>query len=182
MDAYVVSALIRGRYHDYVARKSGQQIMHHPLRRGVLPTARGSHQEFPVANTERYFASIVLAAAFSQRRKLRVASWTDSVLSARRAMDAEELDLRPKEEENVALETAVRVAKQLDIRAHSSVLDRALETTAALGIGALTSFWLEGWVGFAVSAGVIASSAAGKEAGQGHRSYSPSRFGCHAAE
>ena len=67
-DAYILSALLRGRYHDFIARKSGLQIVHHPLREGVLSKPkRTDHKNFSVSNTERYLSNIVLASAFMEK-------------------------------------------------------------------------------------------------------------------
>jgi hypothetical protein len=165
-DAYVVSALIRGKYHDYVARKSGWQIMHHPLRATLLPAwGNRAGQEYPISGTEAYFANIILGSAYSHPRRNRLNEWTTNVLAARCAWRAGIIDLRPKLTDDIALAAAVRAARQLDVPCHSRTLDRALEVAASLGVGGLSSFTLTGWESLAAAGGtaVIAYLAKDKE-------------------
>ncbi len=159
-DAYVVSALLRGRYHDNVARKSGWQIMHHPLRNQVLPRVLArERREYQISSPESYLANIIVASAFSLRRSSRLELWTSNVISARRAWRAGAVDLYPKNNDDLALKAAVRAAREVDIRCHAEMLDRILDIAASLGVGALTSVTLSSWEALVASAATASASA-----------------------
>lgn len=150
VDAYVVSALLRGRFHDYVARRQASQVVHHPFRQSVLSRLHGSRTEYELENTERYLANIILAAAFAEKRhEARITVWAQNVLLARQGLMDESIALFPKRSDVVGLETAIRSAKQIGIRTHPKWLEHALDASVALGVGALSSFYLEGWGSFA---------------------------------
>lgn len=158
-EAYVVSALLRGRYHDEVARRSGWQIMHHPLRASVLARASvRSHQDFVVSSPQSYLANIILAASLSRRGSARISEWTEGVIAARQAWHAGAIDLHPKPSDEAALSAAIRAAQTVDIRCHSSALDRLLDFSVATGVGTLTSVLLSSWEGMVASAGVTSIS------------------------
>ena len=164
--AYTVSALIRGRYHDAVARRSGWQIMQHPLRSGVL-TARqvGGAEEFEVSSTLWYLSNIVLSGCFAERRARRLETWLANVSVARQAALAEELDLRPKRNDDLAEELAVNSARRLAIRVHPAMLDRALDAAAGLGVGTFSSFALHGWEALLAVAGSVGTATFAKSLG-----------------
>ncbi len=156
---YVVSALIRGRYHDNVARRANLQIMHHPLRNGVLrPLAGHACQEVQVSNTLAYLSNVLLASAFSQRHAQRMEVWLENLRLVRRASLAGALDLRAKTTDDVALALAVDAARKLDITVHRRALDRTLDAAAGLGVGGLTSFVVQGWEAFAAALGAAGLS------------------------
>jgi hypothetical protein len=158
-EAFVVSALIRGRYHESVARRSDWQIIHHPIRQPVLPSAMGKPAvEFPV-NTLQYLSNIILASAFAEKgHDARLACWTENVRKARSPALAGEIDLQAKGTDQVALDLAVRDAKRIGIRTHPSQIEQAFDAGAALGVGVLTSFYLVGWQSFAVAGGTYLAS------------------------
>lgn len=154
-DAYVISALLRGRFHDFIARKSGLQIMHHPLREGILSKPKQTvPKNFSVSNTERYLCNIVLASAFTEKNHAdRISAWTGNVRKVKNAASAGWIDTGMKDSEEVALDLAVDAAKRLDIRVHAKRIDEVLDVALAVGCGALTSFILTDWPGF--SAGLV---------------------------
>ena len=155
IDAYAISALLRGRYHDYIAQKSCLQIIHHPFRESVLsPLKTTDTAQFVVSNTELYLSNIVLAGAYAERgEKQRVSCWVENVLKVRKAVFAGAIDTGPKDFDKVALDLALEAAKKVDICIHSRWLDEVLDAVFAVGVGALTSFILNPWTGFVV--GVI---------------------------
>ena len=156
-DAYILSALLRGRYHENVAQVSSLQIIHHPVRFPVLPSSNGKPRiEFPVS-TERYLSSIILAGAFTERGvENRIACWIENVSKVRKMMQQERIDLRRKAHEEISFETAVEAARKAGVRSHPQWIDEALDISAACGVGILTSFYLASWESFLVSMGVYA--------------------------
>jgi len=144
--AHVLSILLRGRYHDLVARSAGIQVMHHPVRAPMLPKL--SEQDLPpvpyeLTNSERFMAQLLWASGFAERdadRRIRL--WSDNVRLVRTAVLAEAIDLPHRTSETRALDTAVDAAR---IRAHSRLVDDAIDLLLAAGVGVLTSFVVNGW-------------------------------------
>ncbi|WP_157252214.1 hypothetical protein [Nonomuraea typhae] len=152
-EAYVVSLLLRGRYHDSVARDSGWQIVHHPVRHAVLPAMRApAGQSFALSMPETFLANIILASAFSQRRSVRLGSWAENVLAARRAYRTGALDAPLARHPRDPVASAVHAARTLHIRCHRETFDRTLDVAASVGFGYLSSVLLEGWESVAASA------------------------------
>jgi len=149
-DAYVLSALIRGRYHDHVARESELQILHYPIRQPLLPDLnRTKIQEFHVSNTEQYLSNIILAGAFAEQKyEKRIALWGESILKARKGVYSGIIDLRPKDYDSVAIGQAVNAAKRLDIRTYPKWIETTIDASIAIGSGVLTTFVLKGWERF----------------------------------
>jgi hypothetical protein len=146
-DAYVLAALLRGRFHDHFAEAADLQIMHHPFRYSFLPKKSETAIVVPT-NTEKYFTSIILASAFAERTaKGRIALWAENVAKARRANKEGDIDLRHKPSNRRAEEKAVRAAKSADLTLHSRTAAAALDVILALA-QSLTWFGLFSWAGF----------------------------------
>ncbi|MEU4215065.1 hypothetical protein [Actinoplanes sp. NPDC026623] len=147
--AHVLSILLRGRYHDLVARSAGIQVMHHPVRGPMLPEL--SEADLPpvpyeLTNSERFMAQLLWASGFAERdadRRIRL--WSDNVRLVRTAVLAEMIDLPHRTSESRALDTAVDAARSAGVRAHSRLVDDAIDLLLAAGVGALTSFVVNGW-------------------------------------
>lgn len=118
-DAFVVSALLRGRYHDYAAEDSEIQILSHPIREPILRRfSSASRISIEVSNTERYLANIAVAGAFAEKsHEARVALWVENVLKLRCGRD--QVNLGQKDRDETARDTAVEAARRFDIRIHS---------------------------------------------------------------
>ena len=147
--AHVLSILLRGRYHDLVARSAGIQVMHHPVRAPMLPEL--SDVDLPpvpyeLTNSERFMAQLLWASGFAERdadRRIRL--WADNVRLVRTAVLAEVVDLPHRTSETRALDTAVDAARNAGVRAHSRLVDDAIDLLLAAGVGVLTSFVVNGW-------------------------------------
>ncbi len=160
--AYVASTLIRGRYHDTVASKSGLHIVHHPLREGIFdrsPSAR--RQDVHLSAPTIYLAHIVVAAAFAQRRGDREGSWLDSLRELRRANDRERLDLRDKLAESAAIDAAVAAAREANIRVHRVLWDQILEYSIVVA-GTFAGLFVEPWTAASIALGSEAGVAVAK--------------------
>jgi hypothetical protein len=147
--AYVLSILLRGRYHDLVARSAGIQVMHHPVRSPMLPELSDVDLApvlYELTNSERFMAQLLWASGFAERdtdRRIRL--WSDNVRLVRTAVLAEMVDLPHRTSEARALDTAVDAARSAGVRAHSRLVDDAIDLLLAAGVGALTSFVVNGW-------------------------------------
>lgn len=159
-DAYVVSALLRGRYHDYLARDSSLQIIHHPIRLPILPSSKGKTRiEFPVSNVESYLSHIILASTFAEKSlNNKIKCWEENMRRVRKEALRGSIDLRQKDYDDVAYELALKAAEQSNIRIHSKLFTDALDATVALGVGVFTSFFLVGWSSFIVGGIAYAAS------------------------
>lgn len=146
--AFTIAALLRGRYHDYVAKELPLQIMHHPIRaKPVLLNLQGKPKtEFMVSNTEQYLSMIILGGAFAEKtRENRISCWAENVRKVRNAVFNQAIDLRPKSYDEVAENHAVEIAQRLNIRTYPQFIEQAFDVAVAMSVGILTSFVLTGW-------------------------------------
>lgn len=159
--AYIISALIRGRFHDDVARRSDWQIMHHPFRDSILAgaTSISKADEIGVSNTERYIANILMASAYKQRPAVRVQAWVQNVIRVREAVKAGAIDARPKDSDEMALDIAVRDIRNLAIDFKGRYLDLCLGASASIGMAGYTTFFVAPWVGLGISVGSVLAGA-----------------------
>jgi hypothetical protein len=145
-EAYVVSGLLRARYHEAIAKGAGQQVLHHPLRRPALPAVGQRPKVFGVSNTEFYLTQIIIGDALSHRRMPdRVTAWAENMWRVRKRSLAQDLDLRSKPTEDKALEQAVGVARNCDVPAPARWVERAVDMGVAVGAGALAGIVLHSW-------------------------------------
>ena len=147
IDAFVVAALLRGRYHDHIAEAANMQIIHHPIRHGILPKKKET-TVFMLTNTEEYLTSIILAGALSEKKvKDRIAVWADNVIKARNAAKIGLIALSQKDSNSVAESLAMAAAKRLDLRTYSRLTAIRFEAMSSLIIGGLIYLVLCPWAG-----------------------------------
>jgi len=145
IDAYVIAALLRGRYHEYVSEAAGLQIIHHPLRYAILPAKKESI-EFPLTNTEKYFVSIILAGALSEKKvEDRISLWASNVIEAKKAVITGRIDLSHKDSNSIAESLAVDAAKCLDLRIYSRLTTTVFDALSSVLVSGLVSFVLFAW-------------------------------------
>lgn len=154
-DAFVISTLMRGRYHDYAAKNSGLQIMHHPMREVVLPRKKVT-SEFVLSNTEQFLTSLVLHSALNELRlDARINLWAENIIKVKTAISQQKIDLLHKDSVDVALDSALNAAKQADIRFHPRYMEVAFDLVVSAGMGALTAFTLAPWLSISPWVGVV---------------------------
>jgi hypothetical protein len=153
-EAYLVSLLMRGRYHESIAKYTSSQLMHHPVRRSVLwagsslPPRTMMHD---VPNTMFYMALILLLSAFGERRRThRINLWAENLNRIRKAALIEDIDFAHKRSDDVAVRVVLREAKRLGLRAHPKWIEKGIDIGLVLGTGILTSFALSPFAGLAV--------------------------------
>ncbi|MFE0156481.1 hypothetical protein ACFWY5_55785 [Nonomuraea sp. NPDC059007] len=108
---------------------------------------------------ETYLATIILAAAFSQRRAARLGGWAENVIAARPAYRSGALDAPLARHPHDPIASAAHAARTIDVRCHSEALDRTLDVAASVSFGCMSSVMLEGWQSVAVSALAASASA-----------------------
>lgn len=160
--AHVLSIMFRGRYHDLVARDMGIQVLHHPVRTALLPdlSVPGSEPiRHDVTNSERFMAQLLWASGFAERRHdARIRLWAENVRLVRLAVQAEAVDLPQRSSEDRAMETAIDAARKAGVRTHSRLVDDCSDLVIAMGIGALSSFVVNGWPDMYVTLGTYIAS------------------------
>lgn len=140
-DAFAISALLRGRYHENVARSSAWQIMHHPSRYPILASLKGKPRaEFLISNTEFYFSNIILAGAFAESPKNRIKCLVENISKVKEATLAEKIDLRPKRLKDISLDAAVDAVKKAGIRTYPQWIEEAIDHSFSLGVNLLSLF------------------------------------------
>ncbi len=163
--AYVVSALLRGRYHDYVAgakvdSPDGRQstsIIHHPIRELYLPKLHGAREEeYPLSKTVEYLASIILMGAFEESPDRRSDTWADNMYKVLTTINDKESDLRLKSRDRNSVDCAVEIAHAANIRAHHHLIDAGLRLGWAAGVGVATTFVFTPWPWISVLASIAA--------------------------
>jgi hypothetical protein len=160
--AHVLSILLRGRYHDLVARNAGIQVLHHPVRAPMLPELPETDPPpvpYDLTNSERFMAQLLWATGFAERSpERRIMLWADNVRLVRTAVLAELIDLPHRTSETRALDTAVDAARKAGVRAHSRLVDDGVDLVLATGVGALSSFVVNGWPDMVITLAAYAGS------------------------
>jgi hypothetical protein len=147
-DAYVLSALFRGRYHDAHAQLAERQIMHHPFRRGLLrPTPAASQERFQVSPVENYLAFILLNAAWKERGlHARASRWAANVLLTRRELATLRRSSLEAATAEAAEARAAEIAHRAGVKVEPKWVETALELSVGFGAAALAHFALLGWL------------------------------------
>ena len=159
--AYHIDLLVRGRYHDETALLQSGQVMHHPCREPILRRLSGSRTGYRVTNSDRAFASVLLAGALAERTpQKRMDLWLENVLAARKAAQCGEFHLAGHENDEAARRAAAQQARKLGLRTHAELYDDITDAAIAAGTGLLTSFILSGWVDVAIAVAMYASAKA----------------------
>jgi len=151
--AYAASTIIRGRYHEEVARKLRIQLLRHPLRGIISKTrTRPPMAEILVPQSAWCLACIILYGAARQKRlDDRLRCWTDNVRRIRAFLDRGGVQLA-EGTGHAAVDAALLVARRARIQIVDSRLDDFFEIVAGLGVGVLASIFLSPWLGFPAGA------------------------------
>ena len=153
-DAYVLSALFRGRFHDTVAELEGRQILHHPLRRPLLKKTPNSLQRsFGISAVETRLGHIVLGAAWKERGlKSRSQRWASNLLIVRNELANWSKKDFDTVSASAAENKAVEIAHRAGIKVEPKWVERVVDLAVGFGAGALTHFLFSGWIGSAIGA------------------------------
>lgn len=145
--AYLISALIRGKFHEFIAQDEGLQLISHPFRKFVqakLPKAR----EVLVSNSEQYFVKMIVGAAIRETsRRRRVGKWLSTIENARKAIDAKRIYLPNASTISDGEKRAAQAVKEIGLCTTPKLARSAFELVLKLAGGALVSIALTPWVG-----------------------------------
>ncbi len=158
-DAFMAAAILRGRFHDFIASQMQWQIMHHPIRQHILiPLSKGTGYRIPEA--VEYLAQIIANSAMKEQKpKDRILSWTENIRATQEAYCQNVIPeiVNPELRQEKALELAIKTAKKLQIRVYPRSLENQLEWAMMSGATLVTSL-LGLWIVFpwgALAGGVI---------------------------
>lgn len=149
-NCFLLGLLLRGFYHDFIAKRRAEHIAHHPLRMAFLQPTQGEPLVFDQTSTENYLTNIVLHDALCEKTlKGRLERWVNNIKRIQEANipHHEKIDLREKDEPELALEKAVEAAKTVNIYVHSNELEEFLAGTAKATID-IVSYLLTPFVGY----------------------------------
>ena len=154
-DAYVISAVLRGRYHESIGRNMGG-VVHHPIREGALVQApAGTRTTIPVSPSVDFFLNIIFNASIKQRTsKSRIKSWIGNVEEARRNPQI----LRKLSESDYdgsrAMHLAAEAAQTIGIQVYPDWV-KLCDVSLSLGLGALSSFVVTDWRAFLLTTATV---------------------------
>lgn len=162
-DAFIASAILRGGFHEFVACQMRWQILHHPIRQHILvPLSQGVEHRIPW--TYVYLAQIIANGAMEEQKlKDRIICWTENIRITQEAYCQNIISKIIKKElkKKEALDLAIKIAKELQIRVYPHSLDNQLELAVMSGITLGTSL-LGSWIVFpwgALAGAVIGGNA-----------------------
>ncbi len=133
-DAFSLTAILRGRHHDYVAKSCNENILHHPIRRRALSPLDPTHGRAATWQ-ETYFALIIIASAMREyRRTDRMLHWAENVKIARNAIHQNKSINFPEEPLNQekALNFALKASKEAGLKYYSKHLSAGIDLLISL--------------------------------------------------
>jgi hypothetical protein len=152
-EAWLLSGIIRGKYHMHLAAKEGIHLLQHPYRKYIKTRLKAAQPEL-VTNTEAYFINFIISSALLERKPdNRVKAWLDNINTARAAIESPSLNLREGDTESEAEDLAFGAAKRINLPCHSARLRKLVTLTVSSGLSAIIGFKISPWVsplGFAV--------------------------------
>lgn len=161
IDAWLTATIMRGHYHDELAKKLGRQHFRHPVRSlsrrdGVQNT---SQQLFSTNDAQRHFAAILLGLSLSATDpSARLRLYGENLTRCRSAIATGQLhlgDATVAMTDDVGLDRAVREAQALVRKGVLKVDSRRFVwgVDASIGLAAaMSGFSLSPWVGVIVGA------------------------------
>jgi hypothetical protein len=162
VDSWLIATLLRGVYHDELARRRSRQNFRHPVRSFMPATPEASPQLFPASSAQRYFAGIVIGLSFTEKNPLaRSGLYGENLTRCRTAIANRRLLLGEDALEmtdNVGLDRAIREAQAL-IKADVLKTDHARFSRAvdiATGLSAsIAGFYLSPWAALVAGTGTV---------------------------
>lgn len=144
--AYAAAAFARGPYHEMVAsRRKGAKIVHHPMRRLILPPGNDAETVI-LSNGAEFLARIALGgAALERNSERRLTRYVENIGMIREYLARNEVQRNSLTEvclyEDDAREMSVEVARCAGLAVHPWWLDKAIYITST-GTGGLLPVFL----------------------------------------
>ena len=151
-ECFLLGYLIRGLFHDYLAKEKANQVLHHPFRNVLLPRVQAKPMTFEQHTVEAYLTNIVLHSALRVRTlEARLKRWADNICLIRKLLrpDNKRIDIL-KDDPSSAFAEALRGAKVAGVKVHSPTLEEFINVFGAAAITYATSFVLSPYTAFGV--------------------------------
>lgn len=143
--AWLLSALMRGKFHEYVARDLRVQLLPHQFREGISGRV-GRPTTFPALEAELLFIKMIIGSALLESTApRRVRAWVDGIARARAALAAKKIALPDLATQADAERAAARAAKDIGLYASGELIRRALDVAVSIGLGTLLSVEVSPW-------------------------------------
>jgi hypothetical protein len=154
--AYIVSSLIRGKHHEYVARHAHLQLIAHPHRKYVAGRTQRPH-EVPIANSQQAFVKMIIGSDLLEtREEHRRDEWIKYILRARALIAVDRLDLRHNINPEVAENRARDAARSIGLRGTAPWKEYVLTWTVTSNVMSWLTVFLGPWAGLLGGAGLTA--------------------------
>ena len=145
-NAWMLAGMMRGKYHEFLAREEKLQLLQHPFRKGIAAKLKAGNPQ-PVTNSESHFIKFIIASALIEKSPDdKVLKWLDNIDNARKAILRPTIALPPCSDESEAEKFAFGAAKKIGIQSHSLAFRRTLDWTVSVGLGAILAFTVAPWV------------------------------------
>ena len=142
---YVVSQLVEGRYHYYLA-KGRYQVVIHPIREGVYP-ALTNVVDIPSSQVLWHLCAIALNRARQESSlDARIQTWADITLALRSHVQAGLIALGNREKDGDNIDTAVKGAAFAGVDAPSKSIRAMVDFGLPLLGGAITTVAFSPWL------------------------------------
>jgi hypothetical protein len=159
--AYMLSALLRGKFHEKVAQSNSLQIMHHPFRELICQEGTQEGITFQVSKPSQMLASFILNGATHQKKlNDRIDCWVENIHRVRSLLATKRVHLDETPTDHAAFDVARDVAKKATIEMGDKRIHTFLDICSGLAIGTLTSIYLDPFAG--IPAGALASAGLNK--------------------
>ena len=145
--AWLLSALVRGRFHEYLARDTKQQLISHPYRRAVGAKLKAGPR-LVVLNTEQELVNRIIGSALLETSAdRRIHTWIENVARARKAISLRKIALPDAALGEDAEWFANQAAKRIGLPGSPARMRRELDWLAASGLGGLVALVIAPWAG-----------------------------------
>ena len=145
-NAWMLAGMMRGKYHEYLAREEQLQLLQHPFRKGIGVKLKAVDSQ-PVTNSESYFINILIASALIEKKPdNKVITWLDNIDNARRAILNPIIALPFCSEESQAEKFAFQASKTIGIHSRSAAFRRLLDWVFSVSLGTSITYTIAPWI------------------------------------
>jgi hypothetical protein len=144
---WLLSALIRGKYHERLAVKANLQLIAHPFR-DVVATRLGKGISKKVPSSEEFFVRTIIGSAIAEANlNRRVEVWASNIKKARDGIAARAIALPDAMTQEDAERLAVVAAKRIGLSTTAAKIERFFDVGVSAGLGSLIALTLVPWLG-----------------------------------
>lgn len=155
-EAFIASAILRGRFHQLIAIENGSPYQYHPIRKHiVIKPKKGFRYEF--STSLKYLIEILVNSPWKEKHPIdRISLWADNiskVSKARREGRLRSLLNQQNElDEDDALKVALNIAKELKLRTYSQKNVDSINVSMIVGSTLAGGITNNPWVGVGLGA------------------------------